>query len=126
MLDFAEAVADGARFVPVNTSGAGKQKLWATPDRNRGLRVVVINKDSASAGDVTVTAGAKFLTATVKRLEAPDLGATRGISWAGRTFDGTPDGNPLGELHEEKLPATADGAHFRVAPASAALVTVTP
>ena len=126
MLVFAEAVAHEARFVPVETKAAGKMKLWATLDRGGVLRVVAINKDAATAGDVSLKLGAHFSTARLKRLEATSIEATSGITWAGQTFDHSADGNPLGRLLEEKVPVAGDGVHFHVAPASAALVTFRP
>lgn len=126
MLVFAEAVARQARFVPVSTSGAGKVKLWATLDRRGALRVVAINKDATDAGDVMLKVGTPFSGAAVKRLEAASIEATRGIRYAGQTFDDSADGNPIGALLEEKLPVADGGVHFRVAPASAVLVTLVP
>ena len=127
MLVFAEAVAHEARFVPVRTTGAaGKMKLWATLDGKGTLRVVAINKDAAAAGDVALKLTAPFSAASVKRLEAASIEATRGISFAGRTFDNSADGNPIGALMEEKIPVAESGVHFHVAPASAVLLTVKP
>ncbi|MEQ1859289.1 MAG: glycosyl hydrolase family 79 C-terminal domain-containing protein [Chthoniobacteraceae bacterium] len=123
MLVFAEAVANEARLVPVE-AGAGRVKFWATLDKAGVLRVVAINKDLADTANVTLRVpGAK---ATLKRLKAPAPGATSGITFGGRTYDGSADGNPVGALEEETL-AISDGAfRFKVAPASAMLVTIPP
>jgi hypothetical protein len=59
-------------------------------------------------------------------LEAPSLDATAGLTYAGQTFDGTADGNPMGELRQETVASKGDVLSFRVAPASAALLTVSP
>lgn len=123
MLVFAEAVANEARFVPVE--GGGKTvKLWALLDKAGTLRVVAINKHLTESAEVNLHTSAQ--RGVVKRLEAPAPGATSGITWAGRTFDGSRDGNPIGTRNEEAV-AIRDGAlRFSVRPASAVLVTIAP
>ena len=76
--------------------------------------------------DAALKLTAPFSAASVKRLEAGSIEATRGISFAGRTFDNSADGNPIGARMEEKIPVAESGVHFHVAPASAVLLTVKP
>ena len=125
MLVFSEAVAHEARFVPVQTVGpATRVKFWATIDRTGTVRVVVINKDLAAPADVEVRLPGKEAGATLKRLEAPALDATAGLTYAGQTFDGSPDGNPVGALKPEMLTVQDGALRFHLAPASTALLTV--
>lgn len=67
-----------------------------------------------------------YRTAEVRRLLAPSLGATEGISFGGQTLDGSADGNFLGVNHSERV-LPQDGV-FEVAlsAASAMVVTLTP
>lgn len=125
MLVFAEAVAHEARFVPVQTAGpATRVKFWATVDRAGTVRVVIINKDLSAPADVEVRSPEKKGSATLKRLEAPSLDATAGLTFAGQTFDGSVDGNPTGALKEETIAGQQDALRFHLAPASAALLTI--
>lgn len=123
MLVFAEATANNAQFLPV-TEDTGKIKLWPTVDKTGVVRVIVINKETASAGEITLKlAGSK---ASVKRLIAPSLGATEGITWAGQTFDGSKDGTPVGVAIEESISIKDGTLNLKLTPASAALLTVLP
>lgn len=126
MLVFAEAVANEAQFVPVELSadtGKSRVKLWATLDRKGVLRVVVINKDRENVADMTLhVAGSQ---AALTRLEAPSLNVTKGIIYAGQTYDGSTDGNPLGTRKEEPVAISGGTLRIQVGPASAALLTIT-
>jgi len=123
MLVFAEATAHNARFLPIERD-VGKVKLWATLDDQGITRIVAINKDTQAACDLSITVDGS--DATVKRLEAPSLGSTTGISFGGQTFDQSTDGHPIGTIHAERLPITEHLLQLNVAPASAALVTIRP
>ena len=118
MLLFAEAAGNEAHLVPVTLAGDVKPrvKLWATVDKSGTLRVVAINKSPDTAADIAFTGEAR-----VKRLQAPTLAATTGITLGGQTYDGSKDGNPLGEQKAESLAANHGILHL--APASAALLT---
>jgi hypothetical protein len=126
MLVFAEAVANEARLVPVeHAAGAGSSRVkwWAMLDKAGALRVVVMNKELKGAANVSLRADHFRGPARLKRLEAPSPGATAGIRYAGQTYEGSTDGNPLGALQEEAI-AISDGVlRFALAPASAVLVT---
>lgn len=127
VLVFAEAVAHEARFVPVQTTGpANRVKLWATLDRTGTVRVVILNKHLTSPAEVDIRLPGKQGAATLKRLEAPSLDATSGLTYAGRTFDQSADGSPVGALKDEAIRPVDGGLHFHIGPASAALLTITP
>jgi hypothetical protein len=125
MLVFCEAVAHEARFVPVQTAGTAKRvKFWATVDRAGMVRVLVINKELAAPAEVEMHLPGRQAVATLKRLEAPSLDATSGLIYAGQTFDGSADGNPVGALKQEVLTEQDGVLRFPIGPASAALLSV--
>ena len=121
---FAEATANEARFLPVELSSGSKVKVWAMLDRKGVTRLVIINKDSGTTGDLTIhLPGAK---AAVKRLSAPSPGATEGMTFAGQTWDHSADGDPIGAVQEENIPISGGVLQMQIAPTTAALVTVSP
>lgn len=128
MLLFAQAVADDARLVPVRTdppADKGHVKVWATLDQKGLIRVVVINKNTEAAAQVRIEGAGRKGKAAVKRLQAPSMDATEHVTYAGQTYDNSADGNPVGKRQEESAPLTGP-LRLRLAPASAALVTITP
>lgn len=124
MLVFCEAVAHEAHFLPVKTAGpAAGLKFWATVDRTGTVRVVVINKNLTQPAEVEMRLLGKQTGATLKRLEAPSLDATTGITYAGQTFDGSADGSSVGAVRQEAVPEQEGALRFLLAPASAVLLT---
>jgi hypothetical protein len=124
ILLFAEAVANNARFIPIKPSAEGRVKLWAMCDAAGTVRVVTINKDLAQPADVTLHLPRNYAQGTLKRLQGPAIEATKGITFAGQTFDNSLDGSPQGARDDETV-GSHDGAfRFTVAPASAALLIV--
>lgn len=122
MLLFAEAAANEARLLPVEVKGGTKMKAWATLDSEGTRRLVLINKDTAAASDCVVQVHAG--SARVKRLTAPSLAATEGFTFDGQAFDGSADGNPIGQAKNESIAVVNGSLHVNLAPASAALVTL--
>ena len=121
LLLFAEAAAHHARFIPVTSEAVTHVKMWATLDAHGTRRVVIINKNLDRPAQLTIKAG-DAKRATLKRLEAPSLAATDGIRFGGQTFDGSPDGRPLGEPKVESLTASDGSITFVQAAASAVLL----
>jgi len=119
LLVFAEAVANEARLLPPIPS-EGQVKLWATVDKQGVCRVVAINKSLDTPADLTLRTSCK--QAALKRLEAPSHEATSGIHYAGQTFDGSTNGDPIGALKVETITSKAGTLSFHLAPASAALL----
>lgn len=107
---FLQATQNSARRV--NLALANKNgrnvKAWATIDARHIVRVVLINKDTRFTGQVEVALGG-YAAPVSYALAAPGFNAISGISYAGQTFDNTPDGNPLGTQHAPALPVTAAG-----------------
>ena len=123
LLLFAEAAAHDARLLPVKIGDKKTSvKCWATRDRDGVVRVVLFNRHASASAQVNIESAGK--SADVKRLTAPALDATRGIRFAGQTFDDSKDGNPLGALQVEKISRQETGFQITLAPASAALLTI--
>jgi hypothetical protein len=95
-------------------------------DRTGVVRVVILNKHLIDAAEVDIRLPGKQGVGTLKRLEAPSLDATSGLTYAGQTFDQSADGNAVGALKDEAIRPADGGLRFRVAPASAALLTIAP
>ncbi|KAJ3196371.1 hypothetical protein HK101_009184 [Irineochytrium annulatum] len=95
--------------------------------------VLIINKNEASSAKVvvkfvppaSVNLGVK--TARVERvLSTGGVGATRGISIAGQTFDGSCDGAPIGVWKPETVTLSGGAFKVTVAPLSAVVVYMGP
>jgi len=126
LLVFAEATANEASLVPVERSdAAGPQvKVWAAVDRGGTLRLLVMNKNPNTAAEVNLHARGFGPEAVIKRLAAPSAGAVTGFTYAGQTYDGSTDGNPVGKLQQETAPAGEGSVSFKAAACSAVLVTL--
>jgi hypothetical protein len=124
MLMFAEAAPAGAQIVPTSGAQPSWLRSWATRSRAGTIRVVLINTSSAPKLVAVGLAGA-LRRATLVRLTAPGLGASSGITLAGRSFDG---GTSTGKLsgHFERVGVQRSGGRYTVPmpPYSAALMTI--
>lgn len=107
---FMQATQDSARLVNLTlTNRNGRNvKAWATIDAQHIVRVVLINKDRSFTGPIEL-ALKDYAAPASYALMAPEFNAASGISYAGQSFDNTPDGNPVGKLSTPPLPATAPG-----------------
>jgi hypothetical protein len=132
---FASATTNGATIHNVSVTGSPiNVKVWPVRDAHGAWRVTVLHKDVARTNNATVTVTLPAGTpvgpsgATLVRL-APASGsafATKGLSFGGLTFDGSPDGTPQGSPVSEPVQANADGVSFTfaVSPSSVAILTV--
>ncbi len=128
LLFFQAAAGSHARLLPTKVVTQWNIKVWATVaeanvDRARSLNVVVLNKEMHRGGTVTISAPG-FHRATVRYLTAPTPEATRDVRFAGRTFDGSRDGTPLGTEQVQHLPCMKDHCLIEVPAASGALITL--
>jgi hypothetical protein len=100
-------------------------KTWATVDPAGTRRIVLVNKDFRRAHKVVLRVPGGASAATVERLIAPAVSATRGVTLAGQAYPPqTPDGVLRGRRVSERV-GRASGAFRVFMPAgSAALVTV--
>ena len=93
-------------------------------------RVALVHKDLGPGAPparvvIVPAAGGGGGPAELRRLlvAGGDAGAARGITWAGLTFDGSKDGNPLGTPAVEAVARAADGTFaFDLPPRSAAVL----
>lgn len=140
MLLAAEATANAARFLDaaVTTTDPTNLAVHALLDGSTGsTRLVIIHKDLAQAAatpmPVTVQLPAQHRlqaappVATLVRLHAPSSGvfATSGISYAGLSFDGSPDGLPVTPRSYEPVSAQPGGIYaFQIWPLTAVVLEV--
>jgi hypothetical protein len=130
MLLFSRAIADRARLLVTTTLAAKAQRnvpvhVWATADRSRHARIVVVNKDREQAGDAVITVRDGTGPATLERLTAPALDARTGVALGGLSIpDGTADGRLTGAPVSERVTPTGHTYRFAMPAASAALLTV--
>jgi hypothetical protein len=120
MLFFQAAIGRQARLLPVTLRTSANLKSWATMDATGKIRLVLINKEAASSGTVEIHLPA-FRTASIFRLVAPDLTSKNGVTFAGQTVDGSPDGTLRGEKQTETVKPV--GGDFQIPlPAGSALI----
>jgi hypothetical protein len=125
---FAQAAPPGARLLAVTRSGADDGlSVWATRDRQRQLRVVVINKSQTQRKTVTVRLPAgtsATASATVERMLAPSARATQDVTLGGRSYGAHTGSGQLAAPELERAHAARGRVTLSVPSASAALVTV--
>lgn len=105
-------------------------KVHALRDSAGVERVVVVHKDfDAAAGPATVTvvpstAARGRGAGSLVRLVAPgnDVLAKNGITFAGQTFDGSINGEPVGTHVEESVPVVGGSYVFSLPPLSVAIL----
>jgi hypothetical protein len=97
-------------------------KAWATLDEAGQTRLAIINKDETAQGNVRVEMPG-YRQATVLRLIAPSFTSLNGVTFGGRTLDGSPDGKLLGTDASETFRATGGRFEIPMPITSAALVT---
>jgi hypothetical protein len=105
LLVFSQMAGNNAQLLPVSTSTTANVSIWATVDSNSAAHVVVLNKDEQATGDVQITLPG-YTTGTVRYLTAANYSATNGVTFAGQTFDGTPDGTIQGQYAPVTINAT--------------------
>jgi hypothetical protein len=129
LLLFAEATANRPRLLygpTIRTTGPRKVNLriWATLDRHRTARLVVLNKDPRASGTIEVRLRGRAGPATVALLRAPSLAATSGIRLAGQRFAVPTDGTLQGTRRVSRPHRRHGVLRFFLPRASAALLTV--
>ncbi len=97
LLFFAQAAGNNARLLSTSTLTSGNLKVWATVDGTGHGHLVIINKETSLSGNVQFTL-AGYSSGTVTALEGADYQATSGITIAGQTYDGSPNGELQGSV----------------------------
>lgn len=132
MLMFTEATQRGARLLPRVSLRAVPRKrtnvrIWATLDRRRTARVVVLDKELRRSGGGVVELRVPGATgpASLSRLSAPRLGATTGVTWEGQAVgDLTTTGRLEGPRTREAIRPRKGVYRFSLDRSSAAMLTI--
>jgi Chitobiase/beta-hexosaminidase C-terminal domain/Glycosyl hydrolase family 79 C-terminal beta domain len=91
LLFFARSAGNSAQMLPVTTLTNSNIKVWATKDNSGHGHLVIINKELTVGGSVQVTLSG-YSSGTVSALRGDGYLATKGITIAGQTYDGSTDG----------------------------------
>jgi hypothetical protein len=126
MLLFDRATPQGARLLPVGPNAPNAVlKTWATVDPAGTRRIVVVNKDRKRPHKVVLRVPGGGSKASVERLLAPFVGATKGVTLAGQAYrPQTPDGVLRGKRVSERVVRNSGAFRVLMPAGSAALVTV--
>jgi len=126
LLLFAQAAGKTAQLLPTSTLTNANIKVWVTIDSTKRAHLVIINKEQATSGTVQITLPG-YSTGSITRLTASSYRATSGITIAGQTYDGSPDGSLRGEATTEPIsPVSGDLWKIPVNAMSAVEVTLQP
>jgi hypothetical protein len=126
-LMFAQAAPEGSRLLAVRAGGQPQLRAWSTLGADHRVRVLLINDNLQSTGQILVhsPAGWGSQTAPMERLLAPSASATTGITLGGHSFSAASDG---GLPAPQPLTVSPQRGAYAVtlAPGSAALLTLSP
>ena len=123
LLFFQQAVTNGSRLLPVTVQTAANFKAWATVDQSGTIRIVLLNKDTASSSDVTISLPG-YGDGTLARLVAPGPSSSGSVSFGGQYFDGSLDGSLRGTPIQESVSSYYGTYTLSLQPVSAALLTL--
>jgi hypothetical protein len=126
VLMFAQAAPPGSHLLTLSAARAGPIRAWATrgPDDTRTIRVVLIN-DGRSQQHVALKGVGETATATLERLLAPSLQATRGVTLGGQRFGSQTQPGLLTGPSTVAWVAPSAGTYDVIMPAaSAAMLTI--
>ncbi|MGA9859811.1 MAG: glycosyl hydrolase family 79 C-terminal domain-containing protein, partial [Solirubrobacteraceae bacterium] len=123
---FAQAAPAGSRLLAVSQRGhTSALSTWATRAADGRVRIVLINKDPAAGRTVTVRLPAgSATTATVERMQAPSVTASRGVTLGGHGYGQATSTGQLAPPHLSTISAAHGSLNVSVPHGSAALVTV--
>jgi len=130
LLLFAAATAHHSRYLPGTRVQPSRRGMniwsWGYYDRrDHVMRIAVLNLGTRLRGRLRFAAGARTgSTATIERLTAPSLRATRNIRWGGRYYAAITDGRQIGAPEVERVRRHGHNFVVSVGPASALLLTV--
>jgi len=127
ILLFAMATPNGASIHAVRTTISRNLKVWATVDRSRTLRVVLINKETYASSSVRLLIPGPHRSGHLERLLAASANAREGVTLAGQTFGPlTSTGRLVGRRSSQTIPGDHGTYTVPMPPASAALLTIRP
>jgi hypothetical protein len=120
---FSQATTSGGSLLPVTLNTQANIKVWALKGEDGKVRIVILNKDETVASTVEVTIPG-YSGGTVVRLLAPSLSSLSGVTLGGQTYDGSSDGNMVGQASTETITATGTSFILTMPTVSGALVTL--
>jgi hypothetical protein len=125
LMMFAHAAPPGSRLLPVSGDRGGQVKLWATRAPSGQTRVVLINENTTGRRAVAVQVAGSTGVATLQRLRAPRVDASRRVTLAGQTF-GSETGTGLlsGQRRVTRLAPVSERYMITLPAASAAMLTL--
>lgn len=126
LLMFARAAPAGSTLLRVTGGTPPGISVWATRAPDRSIRVVIVNKRTTRY-DLGIALHGASATAAVQRLLAPGLQATSRVTLGGQAV-ATPSttGALVGNASTETTTPQSGRYVLRVAPASAAMLTIAP
>jgi hypothetical protein len=116
------ATASAGRVLPVEVDAGAPVRAFATLGDDAATRVLLLRV--GADGPARVRLEAPGTAATLVRLTAPSLDARGGLSLGGMTWDGSPDGGPVGEPAPETLRREGDAWVVDLPAYDAAVVTM--
>jgi Chitobiase/beta-hexosaminidase C-terminal domain/Glycosyl hydrolase family 79 C-terminal beta domain len=125
LLLFAEAAGNNAQLLPSSTLASANIKVWVTTDSTGRAHLVIINKDQTASGSVQLTLPG-YRSGSIVRLTAGSYLASTGVTIAGQTYDGSPDGTLQGTSVTETTYPSSDVWTIPVNSVSAVLVNLQP
>jgi hypothetical protein len=120
---FSQATTSGGSLLPVTLNTQANIKVWALKGEDGKVRIVILNKDEAVASTVEVTIPG-YSRGTAVRLLAPSLNSLSGVTLGGQTYDGSSDGNMVGQASNEAITVTNGSFTLTMPTVSGALVTL--
>ena len=123
LLFFQLATANNGRMLPVTLQSKANVKVWSTLGSDGLLRIAVLNKDPSFTGNVNISVSG-YSAGQLLQLIAPSYQSTDGVTIGGQTFDGSVDGNPIGNAVTTSLVPVNGVYSVPVEPASAVLLTL--
>jgi hypothetical protein len=125
LLLFARAAPAGSRIVATAHAPKATLRTWATAGPGNVTHVVLENESATQPLTVAVRPSVSARAAAVERLLAPDLLAKTGVTLAGQSFGaGTTTGRLSGPRQTETVQPVQQRYVIRLAPASAAVLTL--
>ena len=126
LLLFAEATPPGSRLLNAVTRGGSTVRGWATRGTDGILRVVLLNDDLHKRHVFLVHDTAPAGPASVIRLTAPSAWARAGVQIGEQSFGTTSTGRLRAPPEQEPVSSNRGRYVIRLAPATAALLTIPP
>ena len=124
MLMFSLGTAEKGQLLPVTVQSTGRVRAFASVGSDGSVRLVAVNEDAAATGKLTVSLSKAHGVARISRLTAPMLSAKTGLSFEGRTFDGSTDGKPVGARTRNTVTPSGTSYAFGLPPQSAAALVI--